>query len=209
MRRTLLALALLGASGAVSAAMVPNNSVFTSGSQLDAYYSKLKLKVDGADDPDGDGGGLNMWLANNIGLLTAEIQKNSLDVDGGGNLDTRQYRIGMGYRFLHEPAMQSWLRAEYVRLDSDIGSTPDFSEEQEGYGVHLGTQIVSGMFRGYGEIGLLELEDMDGYEYKLGVAVQPNTFGGFVEYRASNLELDEGGANFKLQDMRIGVRVAY
>lgn len=200
--RTAIALVLLAASGAVSA------KGFTTGSHVDAYYSDADLKVDGPGDADGDGGGLSLWMGNGVGLFTVELQKNKLDVDHvDADIDARQYRLGLGYRFINEPAVGAWLRVEYARLETDLD--PGDSDDQDGYGAHFGAMIGSHMFNGYAEIGLIELEDTDGLEYRVGVAFQPSMFGGFVEYRATNLELDADGSDFDIQDLRVGVRFAY
>jgi hypothetical protein len=206
--RMAMALVLLGASGAVSAAPLYSTKPASTGSHLDAYYSNADVKVDGPGDADGDGGGLLLWMGNGIGLLTAEFQKNAFDVDDVAlDVDTRQYRLGLGYRFVNEPAMQSWLRAEYVRLEAD--PDPGESDDQEGYGAHIGFLLGLRQFNGYAEVGVLDLEGMDGLEYKVGLGFQPGLFGAFVEYRATRFELDSDDSDIDYNDLRVGVRVAY
>lgn len=200
--RIATALVLLVASGAAGAA-----TGRTSGSHLDAYYSNADVKVDGPADADGDGGGLSLWMGNGIGVFTVEMQKNAFDVDGGGDLDNRQYRLGLGYRFMNEPAFQSWLRAEYVRLEAD--SDPGASADQDGYGAHLGFLLARRGIQGYAEVGVIDLEGMDGLEYKVGAGFQPGMFGGFVEYRSTHFELDADNSDLQYDDLRVGVRVAY
>jgi hypothetical protein len=200
--RIAMACALLAASGVASAATK------TSGSHLDAYYSNADVKVDGPADADGDGGGLSLWMGNGVGLLTVELQKNAFDVDDTStDVDTRQYRLGLGYRFVNEPAFQSWIRAEYVRFEAD--TDPGESDDQDGYGAHLGFLLGRHGIQGYTEVGVIDLEGMDGLEYKVGAGYQPGMFGGFVEYRSTHYELDLDNSNVHYNDLRVGVRVAY
>ena len=200
--RMATALVLLGVSGAAGAA------THTSGSHLDAYYSNADVKVDGPADADGDGGGLRLRWANGIGLLTVEVQKNAFEVDDVNlDIDTRQYRLGMGYRFVNEPAMQSWLRAEYVRFEAD--ADPGESDDQDGYGAHLGFLLGRHGFEGYAEVGVIDLAGMDGLEYRVGAAYQPGMFGGFVEYRSTRFERDADDSDLEYDDLRVGVRVGF
>ena len=194
----------------------------TAGSHIDVYYSNLDVEVDveglGEDSVDGDGGGLRLWIGNNIGLFTVDVQANKLDgnVEGielDGDCDV--VRVGVGGRFINRPDAGLWLRAEYVRAQidgsasfggDDLGSA---SDKQEGFGIHAGGLIGHGMFKGYAEIGRLELEDLDGMEYTVGLNVQPGMIGGFVEYRYTDLELDDFDIDETYSDIRLGVRVGF
>ncbi|TDU31293.1 hypothetical protein DFR24_0657 [Panacagrimonas perspica] len=187
------------------------------GNHMDLYFSSLDFEVESGGDKasiDGGGGGLAFWLGNEIGLFTGEIQSNKLDGNIGGfdaDADTRSFRVGLGYRFLNERNAGAWLRAEYVNFDADleIDDVDGGSDEQDGFGIHAGGMIGTGMFRGYAEIGRVDLDDLDGMEYKVGVSIQPGMVGGFIEYRVTDLELDHVDADEKLEDLRIGLRMGF
>lgn len=187
------------------------------GSHVDLYYSNLDFEVSDDTDSasiDGDGGGIGFWLGNNIGLLTAELQKNSLDGSPGGfttDADIRTMRVGLGYRLLNTPTQGAWIRAEYVNFDGDIEiqDVGSGSDKQDGYGIHAGGMLGAGIVNGYGEIGFVDVDDLDGMEYTLGLNVQPGMVGGFVEYRVTDLELDNIDLDEKFEDLRIGLRLAF
>lgn len=194
----------------------------TAGSHIDGYYSnlELKLKADGlgSETIDGDGGGLRMWMGNGWGVFTADVQTDNLSktVDGlKVKIDADIYRVGMGARLIRRQEGEAWIRAEYVRANldgnasfegSDLGSA---SDEQEGYGIHAGGMLNHGIFHGYAEIGRIELEDLDGMEYTVGINIQPGMVGGFVEYRFTDLELDDFDADEEYTDIRAGVRIGF
>lgn len=189
----------------------------TLGSRIDVYYSNLDLKVKfqgESDSIDGDGAGMALWLGNGWGLFTAEFQKNKLDGSEAGtdiDAEVRQLRIGMGGQFLNTKDAGAWLRAEYLDFDAElevegIGSADD---TQKGYGIHAGGRMGQGALNGYGELGRIELDDLDGWEYRLGLNFQPGIVGGFVEYRVTDLETDNFGIDEEYKDIRIGVRVAF
>lgn len=187
------------------------------GNHMDLYFSSLDFEVEAGGDKgsiDGGGGGLSFWLGNKIGLFTGEIQSNKLEDDIGGveiDANLRTFRVGLGYRFVNESNAGAWLRAEYVNFDGDIeiDDLGEGSDEQDGFGIHAGGMIGTGMFRGYAEIGRVDLDDLDGMEYKVGLNIQPGPIGGFIEYRVTDLELDDSDVDEKLEDLRIGVRIGF
>lgn len=184
---------------------------------LDVYYSHLDYELsDGTDsiEGDGSGGGIAFWMGNRIGLFTAEIQKNNIEGNILGfptDADLRSLRAGMGYRLINEANRGAWIRAEYINLDTriDVEDVGSASGETDGYGIHFGGLYGVGVVQGYGEIGFVDLDDEDGFEYRAGLAIQPGMVGGFVEYRKTALEVDDIDLDEDLEDVRIGVRVAF
>ncbi len=208
---------IIGAFLLFPAAAMAAPQASNTGSHLDVYYSNLDFEVESGgfeESIDGNGGGMDFWMGNGIGLFTAEIQSNSMDgtVQGAKvEADARVLRAGMGYRFLFEPTRQFWMRAEYINFNGDIevqglGSADD---TQNGYAIHAGGLIGTGMFRGYAEIGHADLSDIDGFEYTVGINVQPGIVGGFIEYRQSRLETDDFDIDETFSDFRVGVRVSF
>jgi hypothetical protein len=207
-------MALLAATQVAFAAPAPDK---TMGSRIDLYYSNLDLKAKYQGDSesiDGDGGGMAMWLGNGWGLFTAEFQKNKLDGSSGGvgiDAHARQLRVGLGGQFINTPQAGAWLRAEYLDFDADLsvdglGSADD---TQKGYGIHAGGRMGQGPLNGYAEIGRIELDDLDGWEYRLGANYQPGIVGGLVEYRFTDLKTDNLGIKEEYEDIRVGVRIAF
>ena len=72
-----------------------------------------------------------------------------------------------------------------------------------------GGRIGRGPLNGYAEFGIVELDDLDGIEYKVGANFQPGMVGGFIEYRMTDLETDNLGIDEEWEAFRIGVRVAF
>ena len=215
MRKAFAALAVLAVAPAAFAAPPANDKAL--GSRIDVYYSNLDLKAKYQGDSesiDGDGGGMAIWMGNGWGLFTAEFQKNKLEGSSGGldiDAHARQLRVGLGGQFINTREAGAWLRAEYLDFDADldvegIGSADD---TQKGYGIHAGGRVGKGALNGYGEIGRIELDDLDGWEYRVGLNFQPGIVGGFVEYRFTDLETDNLGIDEEYEDIRVGVRVAF
>lgn len=209
MRKLFMALAMLS-----PAAMAAQEQT---GDHLDVYYSNLDFEVETGGESasiDGDGGGIAFWLGNKVGLFTAEIQSNKLDGNVGGfkvDADTRIIRAGMGYKLVNTPMTGAWIRAEYISFDGDleVEELGEASDDQDGYGIHAGARFGRGSFYGYGEIGRVDLNDLDGMEYKVGLAVQPGLVGGFIEYRLTDLELDNIPVDEEFEDLRIGIRLGF
>lgn len=186
-------------------------------SHADVFYQSLDLKAKYQGDSesiDGDGGGMALWLGNGWGLFTAEFETSSLDGNIAGfevDADARIWRAGMGAQFLNTPEGGAWLRAEYVDFngDLDIDGIGSADDSQSGFAVHAGGRIGRGPLNGYAEFGIVELDDLDGVEYKVGANFQPGMVGGFIEYRMTDLETDNLGIDEEWEAIRIGVRLAF
>lgn len=187
------------------------------GSHVDFYFSNLDYEIESAgidDSVDGSGYGMDFWLGNGIGLFTAEMQRNNLDGNVQGiavDVDSRSLRAGLGYRFVNTPTLGAWLRGEYVQFDTDIDvqSQASADDTQDGYAIHFGGMLGQGMLRGYAELGYVDLSDLDGIEYTVGINIQPGTVGGFVEFRGSELEADDFQIDETFSDVRLGFRVVF
>lgn len=193
----------------------PAQPVSHGNNYVDAYYAFTNYEVDGVDDDlDGSSGGLRLWMGRGYGLFTLQAQGGELDGDVLGTkveADFDNFRAGLGARLIDDSIGSAWLRAEYVRFHvkltaEDIGSV---SDTQNGYGLHAGGALGTADFKVYGEFGRLDFEDVDGYEYTVGLNWQPGIVGGFAEYRVTDLETDEFNIDEKFEDIRVGVRVAF
>lgn len=215
MRRLLAAAAALTFVPIANAAPAAQDK--TAGSRLDVFYQRLDLEAKYQGDSesiDGNGGGMALWMGNGWGLFTAEFESSSLDGDVAGfdvDADARVWRVGMGAQFLNTPDAAVWLRGEYVDFngDLDVEGLGEADDSQNGFAAHLGGRLGRGALNGYAEIGIVELDDLDGMEYKVGVNFQPGLVGGFIEYRVTDLETDNLGIDEEWEAIRIGVRVAF
>lgn len=211
------AVGVLFFSGLIMAAPMAQAADSTAGSRLDVYYSSMDLEVEYQGDSasiDGDGVGMALWMGNGWGLFTAEFQSNSLDGGVAGfdvDADARNWRVGMGAQFLNTPTGGMWLRGEYIDFNGDleIEDIGEADDSQTGFGIHAGGRLGRGDLNAYAEFGLIELDDLDGVEYKVGVNFQPSLVGAFIEYRMTDLETDNVGIDEEWEDIRIGVRVAF
>lgn len=214
MKKHVIAAAALAFSPLVFAAPDADK---TAGSRADIFYQRLELtaKYQGdSESIDGNGGGLSLWLGNGWGLFTAEVETSSLDGNVAGfevDADARVWRAGMGAQFLNTREGGVWLRGEYVDFngDLDIEGIGSGGDSQNGFAVHAGGRIGRGPLNGYAEVGIVELDDLDGMEYKVGANYQPGMVGGFIEYRMTDLETDELGIDEEWEAVRVGVRISF
>jgi hypothetical protein len=176
---------------------------------LDAYYiPSSDLSIDtpiGSADDSGDGFGVKglFRFADTLGFV-GEYQTVTYD---DFDLDADQYRLGAGW-FL---PTTSGIYAEYTNIQ--LGDNND--GEADGVGVHgrIAGDLAPGV-QVYGEAGYLFLqddaEDIEGYEFLVGGAMQLNPqLGLFADYRLSNLEGQDSEAEFQFDDIRLGVRLYF
>lgn len=192
--------------GAVAAALVlgPSLAFAAAPAYLDGYYtvdSKLDLGI--ADDS-GDGYGLRVHAPiGDAAFIAAEYQTANLD---DSDIDIDQIRVGLGYMF-GEPQLRFGGVAEYIHLKLDAGGV---DVKPDGYGLHGRVEYAPlPAATLYGQLGYVHVSDhgtVDGFEWQIGAAYNfTPMFGAFVDYRSSDLE-DDDGADFKLSDVRLGVR---
>ncbi|HEX4871155.1 MAG TPA: hypothetical protein VFV27_02475 [Nevskiaceae bacterium] len=171
-------------------------------SYLDGYFvPSAKIEVDipgfGSGEADGDGFGVKGAFGFSDQLsFTAEYQGVEFD-DGAGDLD--QIRLGLGFGAgIHGTGLYGV--GEFVQFD-------DGSDDENGFGIHggYGGTLAEGV-RLHGQVGYLDVGDVDGVEFLVGGAFNLNpSLGLFADYRASTLEGD-GGAEVDFKDFRVGAR---
>lgn len=193
-RRLIAAVAALGLSAPALAA--PGNNY------VDGYLVLSEIDV-GPFDEDGSGFGLKGEFQIHEKLfLNGEYQ--TVDYDE----DVDQLRLGASFGpGAGSRAEGLYGRVEYVNFDFGSGS----GSEQDGIGGHVGYGLpLSKELRLHGEAGYLVLDDLDGPELLVGATYQiaPN-IALFGDYRASFLEVDNGGGDVDVNDLRLGARFLF
>ncbi|MGQ0698461.1 MAG: outer membrane beta-barrel protein [Panacagrimonas sp.] len=179
---------------------------------MDLYYvlsPEFDLEVDGDGEvtvDEGDGLGVKgRFNLTPLFFVAAEYQANEYDEVEGFALDTEfsQIRGGLGIRFGADSPFYVLGEAVNFDLESDgVGG------DDTGFGVHLGANApASDTFSVYGQVGYLDVGDVDGIEFLVGAAfmITPQ-FGAFVDYRNTSQEDDGVEATFK--DIRLGLRIS-
>ena len=170
---------------------------------LDLYFvpqANLDISIPGlgSADDDGDGFGIKgrAHVAETV-TLHGEYQAVTLD---DSDLDIDQLRFGVGAHSSADSGARFFGDAEFVSIDLE-------GEDQSGFGLHGGLSFTGeSALSGFARIGYLTLDDVDGFEFSLGVdlAFSPQ-FGGFIDYRSTALEADDS-TEFDFTDLRIGIR---
>lgn len=174
------------------------------------YWANGRLDYGGGRDVDGDGYGMRLWLGSKIGFFTGQIEQ--VELDGAvADLDVRDLRAGMGWRFLDRDRGALWVRAEYVAIDSDteVGAAGSVVGDEDGYALHLGGRFDAGILDAYAEGGFLDTDASSGPEFTLGLSLQPGPFGAFAEYRLAALDADDADVDFDYEVLRVGVKLSY
>lgn len=191
-------------------------------SNLDGYYvpqSEFSFEPDTAGpldfDESGDGYGLKgRFQISSVFFLHGEYQAIDYDEDDDTGIlkdDLNTYRIGGGFFF--SESQPFFVKGEYIGVDlgdSEDGDE-DIDEDYNGYGVHIGALGHAGdALSVTASIGYVDLDGTSGIEYLVGVGFQfSSLLGVFADYRNTDLELDDGGGDFKLTDFRAGVRFVF
>lgn len=189
--------------------------------ELDAYVAHTKAEYSVATPPasfetDGEGGGLRARV--NLPLtgafLTAEYQTGSTDGDIFGQpleLDLTQHRLGLGTELEAGPVSVLG-RIEYTHINADFsapgGGTA--SENEDGFGAHVGVDAGIGIAGVYASAGYLKLTDADGTEFTVGgrFSVIP-TLAVFAEYRLTDLDdtqINGTPLEYSADDFRVGIK---
>jgi len=189
-KKTVLAVLLCAAPFATMAAA-------TSTGHLDVYYNDAE-----AEDVDGDGYGIRgAALVSDQAIVYGEYQEN--EYDGPGDREVQQIRAGLGYLFSKSKDLELYGKAEFINVDFG-------DEDDNGWGLHGGIAFLPmPALRLFGELGYIDVGDADGPEYNVGASYAfTSQFSAVANYRVSDLE-DDGGADFELSDLQLGVRFSF
>lgn len=188
---------------------------------IDAYYVIPEIESDDvfvegdffdAELKDGDGFGVKGRFDLTPTLfLAGEYQANDYDefeIDGLGTAEIESeldfIRAGMGLRFGEDSPFYGY--AEAVNAELTIDGEGD---DETGFGVHLGVDApVADALSLYGQIGYVDIDDTDGFEFLGGAAFMfTPVFGAFADYRHTELEGDDD-IKLTISDIRLGIRIA-
>jgi hypothetical protein len=192
---------------APAAAMASGN-----GGYLDLFYvpsADLELS-DSSDTISSDGGagfGIRARTAGSDSFFfQGEYQKDEYDGFEGVDLDTEttNLRLGLG---LAGGDSGIYGLLEYVKFGIDIEGVGD--EDDNGFGAHVGVR-GDGPTYFFGQIGMVDVGDFgNGLEFLVGGAMKVGDAASVVvDYRVTNLE-DDDGAEAKISDLRVGLRVGF
>ena len=168
------------------------------GNNVDAYY--VSSGVDVGYDDDGDGLGIRGQFAFADQLFfSGEYQTVNYD---DSDIDLDQIRLGVGLNSDARQQLVFFGLAEFIHLDYDF-------DDDNGIGLHGGAIYkVTKEFSVNGRVGYVDVGDFDGIEWLVGASYQfTPMIGAFVDYRATYLE--NGGADFDVDDLRVGVRFRF
>jgi len=135
-----------------------------------------------------------------------EVQVNAYQGLGAADADGEATTLRAGVGFLTSGDARVYGLLEFVQLGIDIDGIADGSES--GYGLHLGMR-GEGDSHLYGQVGFLDIGDVDGLELLFGGVFAFNPlFGMFVDYRDTRLETGLGNET-NVSDLRIGLRMSF
>jgi len=197
-KKTVLAVLLCAAPFATMAAA-------TSTGHLDVYYNDSNADG-GGSDLDGDGFGIRgAGLISDAAAVYGEYQKN--EYDDSGNLEIQQIRAGLAYLFSKSRDLELYGKAEFInyQAEDDLGDDDD-----NGWGLHGGIAFLPlPALRVFGELGYLDVGDLDGPEYNVGASYTfTSQFSAVANYRVSDLENEDSG-DVELSDLQLGVRFSF
>ena len=179
----------------LSAAAFHAGAQQTSVGHIDGYVvidSEIETR---GGDLEGDGFGTKgRFLIADQWFLTAEYQ--TVDYDFVGDLD--QLRFGAGLTAPLRQNVNMVGRLEYINVDSDGGTDDD------GFGVHGGLEFgLAPQFTAHGSIGFVQLDDLDGPEFLVGLRYQATPqISIFGDYRMT--QLSDRGFDQDINDLRLG-----
>lgn len=127
--------------------------------------------------------------------------------DESPDIDIRQIRIGYNVLFGNQAdALTKLVRLEVAHLSVD-GDGIDASET--GFGLHAGLQYApTPALRVLGELGYVNIEELNGPEIKLGLDYKLSTaYSLFGNYRGTMLSAD--GTDLDITDFRLGAAVHF
>lgn len=178
------------------------------GGMADVFYvpsSKLAADVaadSGTDARDtGDGFGVKGDVRFGPAAVLAEYQSTSY---GDLDADLDQMRLGVGYL----TGAGSGPILEYIKADIDTTDT-------DGFGLHYRISgDVGGSVKLHGQLGYIMLddddEDLNGFEYALGVAWSfAPMVGAFLDYRVTDVEYENVDFRVAFSDVRVGARLSF
>jgi hypothetical protein len=167
----------------------------SAGNEIDLHYTPMATLGDDEVAAKDDGFGARLNVDTDVLLLRFEYSKADYSII---DESVDQIRIGAGVK----AGDFASVHGEYLQWDI-LGTDAD------GFGAHIqfGRPSDEGA-GGYFRLGYLTLDadgtTVDGFEYTIGAAFPISTVRGFVEFRSSQLE-DEDGFKLFLEDLHVGL----
>lgn len=160
-------------------------------------------------EDEGDGFGVKGQLAFiDYGFLSGEFQTVEFD---DSQIELDQIRLGGTFGKGAGNGQGLYAGAEYVNFRFDFpGVDDDEAEDQNGFAGHIGFGLpLDKVFRIYGQVGYVKLDNLGGPEFLAGLSVRLGwNLSLFADYRSTDFE-DDNGDDLKFDDLRTGVRLHF
>ena len=182
-------------------------------SQIGVFFLPQSEFDIGREDSEGNGFGIHaefdVWENGrlDVDFSSANYDKGRLFNDDSPDVDVRQTRVGYNVLFGGENAVLTKLiRLEVAHISVDADGV---DESDTGFGLHAGLQYAaSPALRILGEIGYVDVDDLNGPEIKLGLDYKlSSAFSLFGNYRGTMLS--ESGTDLDVTDYRLGAAVHF
>jgi len=186
------------------------------GGSVDVFYTDNTLELNGLGGGDADGSGYGFRGQAELGKGFSIIglnQESRIKGNGTGSLELSETRLGLSYK--HQLNRQTSLIGTLEKVsvgaqqkDQGFGITLDGFVANVGLNVNVAKNVNAYGSVGYGNLGKVANETVDGYEYTAGVSYDfSKNWAGFAEYRIVNLEVDN--ADIDNDTLRVGGRYTF
>ncbi|HXG27608.1 MAG TPA: outer membrane beta-barrel protein [Nevskiales bacterium] len=169
------------------------------------YIADQDFDLSGAGSDDGDGFNFNASFAiDDTFFVNGSYSDVGLD---DSNIDVSTFNVGVGGRSPLSSTLDAYGVVSYEDVEVDI---PGFGDvDDDGFGIAGGLRgLMSANFELNGQVKYTDIGDSDGWGFKLGAlyGFAPNWAAG-ADYSSS--ELEDGGADLDIDELRVGVRYIF
>jgi hypothetical protein len=169
------------------------------------YIADQEFDISGAGSDDGDGFNFNASFAiDDTFFVNGGYSDTSLD---DTNSDITSFNVGVGGRSPLSSTVDAFGVVSYENVEVDVGGAG--SVDDDGFGIAGGLRgLVATNFELNGQVKYTDIGDADGWGFKVGAlyGFAPNWAAG-ADFSSS--ELEDGGADLDIDELRVGVRYIF
>ncbi|MEK6788452.1 MAG: hypothetical protein AABY68_05835 [Pseudomonadota bacterium] len=191
------------------------------GGSVDVFYTDNNVDIEAfAAEADGNGYGIRgqAELGKGFSMIALHQTSKVKPLFGGGKSDVSETRIGLSYK--HQLNKQTHLTGtlEKVQADVEFVNNGGTGLTLNGYAGNVGINVaVAKKLNAYASVGYVNLgkinnETLDGYEYTGGLSYDIcKHWSGFAEYRVVKMETDAVGPSTDVDNdtLRVGGRYTF